>query len=242
MRHLLFSDVHGNLEALEALLAKIYQEKPDKAYFLGDAVGYGANPSECLQGIIQIADFYLLGNHDAAMANLLSLTYFNPAAKEALLWTQNQLLPEEKSFLKSWPLILQFPEFCLVHSSPLNPSQWDYLLTEKQAEKNFGSFSSPLCFIGHTHSPEIIKMDFKCNVKKIVKLTVDLKENYRYIINVGSVGQPRDYNPKAAYCLYDDNKNTIQIQRIEYNIEKAQRKILQAGLPPILADRLSMGI
>ena len=242
MKYLLFSDVHGNLEALEALLARISEEKPDKIFFLGDVVGYGANPSECLQTVADMSDLCLAGNHDAAAAGILSPTYFNPIAKKAIFWTQSHLSSEEILYLKNLPVILQFPEFCLVHSSPREPDQWDYILTENDAAENFPYFSSSLCFIGHSHRAEIIILDPSGNCWFSPNEAVRLKEDYRYIVNVGSVGQPRDYNPKAAYCLYDDQKKYIQIHRFEYNIKKAQQKIIQAALPQFLAERLALGV
>jgi len=242
MKHLLFSDVHSNLEALEGLLAHISEEKPDKIFFLGDVVGYGANPSECLQTVADMADLCLAGNHDVAAAGILATTYFNPLAKEVIFWTQSQLSAEEIAYLKTLPVILQFPEFCLVHSSPWQPDQWNYIITKKDAADNFPYFSSSLCFIGHSHRAEIFILDQSENCRISLNEAIEVKENYRYIVNVGSVGQPRDNNPQAAYCLYDDQKKYIQIHRFDYNIQKAQQKIIQADLPHFLAERLSLGI
>jgi len=242
MRYLIFSDVHGNLEALEALLARIEQENPDKIFFLGDAVGYGANPSECLQTIAETADLVLAGNHDYAVAGATSISFFNTLAKEAILWTQAQLSPEEKLYLKSLPVILQFPEICLAHSSPRKPAEWRYILTEEDAAENFPYFFSPLCFVGHSHQAETMMTDRSMHCRRSASEVINLEKGYRYIINVGSVGQPRDYNPRGAYCVYDEQEKRIQIHRFEYNIQKAQQKIIQAGLPHALAERLSFGI
>ena len=242
MKYLLFSDVHSNLEALEVLLVKITQEKPDKVIFLGDAVGYGADPSECLYAIAESADLILLGNHDAAAAGIISPVYFNPIAQIAILWTQSKLSKEEKRYLKNLPLILRFSELCLVHSSPYKPQDWNYILSLEDAVRNFPYFSSPLCFIGHSHRPGMWISDQSGKFWLAQENELKVEENYKYIINVGSVGQPRDRNSMGAYCIYDDQKQIIQINRFTYNIQKAQKKILQAGLPQFLAERLSTGI
>jgi predicted phosphodiesterase len=242
MKYLIFSDVHGNLEALEVLLSLIKQEKPDKIFFLGDAVGYGANPSECLQTIAETADLFLAGNHDYAAAGATSIAFFNEMAKEAILWTQAQLSPEEKLYLKSLPVILQFPAISLAHASPREPAEWHYILTEEDAAENFPYFSSPLCFVGHSHQAETMVTDRFRRYWRSASQVISLEEGCRYIVNVGSVGQPRDYNPQGAYCLYDDQKKQIQIRRFDYNIQKAQQKIIHAGLPHALAERLTYGI
>ncbi|MEW5804748.1 MAG: metallophosphoesterase family protein [bacterium] len=242
MRYLIFSDVHGNLEALEALLARIEREKPDRIFFLGDAVGYGANPSECLHAIAETADLVLAGNHDYAAAGATPITFFNPMAKEAILWTQAQLTPEEKLYLKSLPVVLHFPKICLAHSSPFEPAQWHYILSEADAAENFPCFSAPLCFVGHSHQAQIMMTDRSGTCRRILDEVIGLEEGHRYIVNVGSAGQPRDYNPMGAYCLYDENRRQVQILRFEYNIQKAQQKIIKAELPHFLAERLSAGI
>jgi len=244
MKHLIFSDVHGNLEALEALLVQIQKERPDRIFFLGDAVGYGANPSECVHQIAEIADLVLAGNHDYAAAGLTSLEFFNPLARQAMLWTQSELLPDEKLYLASLPVIIHLPQLCLVHSSPREPKKWHYILTEQDAAENFPFFTSPICFIGHSHRVQIMLTDRAGNCWQSLDQSILLEEGYRYIINVGSVGQPRDYDPRGAYCIYEENSHQkrIQIYRFEYNISKTQHKIIQAGLPYPLAERLSFGI
>ncbi|MEW6380941.1 MAG: metallophosphoesterase family protein [bacterium] len=243
MKYLIFSDVHGNLEALEALLTEVAREQPDRIFFLGDAVGYGANPSECLHQIAETADLMLAGNHDYAAAGLTSPEFFNPLAREAIFWTQSQLTPEEKLYLGSLPVILQFPQMCLVHSTPRKPAEWHYIFSEDDAAENFPCFSSALCFIGHSHQVQIITTDGFGNYWRSSGESIVLEEGHRSIINVGSAGQPRDYDPRGAYCIYeeDEHKKQIQIRRFEYDIPKAQHKIIQAGLPYPLAERLSFG-
>lgn len=242
MKYLLFSDVHGNLEALESLLVYISKVQPDKVLFLGDAVGYGANPVECLLVITETADLCLQGNHDAAAAGALSINSFNPLAQQAILWTEQVLTEEEKTYLHQLPLILHFPEFCLVHASPMEPEQWHYLLKAEDAARNFPFFSSPLCFIGHSHRPGIFALDQRGVCRDITEESLTLEGNFRYIVNVGSVGQPRDGNPKAACCLFDSSEKSIRIHRLAYNLERTQQKIRQAHLPSFLAERLSYGI
>ena len=224
------------------MLARLEQEKPDKVFFLGDAVGYGANPSDCLQAIAETADLVLAGNHDYAAAGAIPLVFFNDLAKEAIFWTRTQLSSEEKLYLKNLPVILRLPTICLAHASPRRPAEWRYILTEEDAAENFPYFASPVCFVGHSHQPGIMVTDQSRRCWRSSSEVISMEEGYRYIINVGSAGQPRDYNPKGAYCLYDEQKKHIQIHRFEYNIQKAQQKIIQAGLPSALAERLSFGI
>jgi diadenosine tetraphosphatase ApaH/serine/threonine PP2A family protein phosphatase len=242
MKFIIFSDVHGNLEALHAAL-KFIEGYPDAMiYSLGDIVGYGANPRECISEIKKIAHASLAGNHEHAVIGSTSIEYFNPYAKAAVMWTADCLSEKDKMYLSGLPLIKKFQKkFFLVHSSPIDPSQWNYILSMDDARRNFKGFEAPLCFIGHSHSPMVIGLDpdGKLFLNRSERIQVETK--YRYIINIGSIGQPRDGDWRACLVLYDDETQILEYKRLEYDLTTSQTKIHQAGLPDYLAERLSYG-
>ena len=237
----ILSDVHGNLEALQAVIVDLRQEGAERIAFLGDAVGYGANPNECLLLLRERTEWMVAGNHDYGAVGLTDVSYFNPAAKAAVIWTGRQLSAEGRAFLRGLPLLSQVAGITLVHATPHAPAEWNYIFTFPEAEEAFRAMVGELAFIGHSHSPLILakKGDGKVTICEEEEAT--LKEGMRYIINVGSVGQPRDGNPKAAYGLYDEAGKKYLLKRVDYDIETAQKKIIAAGLPRSLAQRLSEG-
>jgi|Deesub1362A_J573_1020465.scaffolds.fasta_scaffold00132_24 predicted phosphodiesterase len=242
MQFIILSDVHGNLEALMAVLEDIrtHHEKGD-VFFLGDSVGYGPDPSECIRIIKEESSIILAGNHDRAVTGRTDVSYFNPYARAAVEWTQEVLSDEDKAFLDSLPVSARLKDqgIYLVHSTPKEPEQWHYLLTTWDAYVNFHLFDERICFIGHSHQPVIIEMDPKGEIL-IYRDRVELRDGCRYIVNVGSVGQPRDGNPDASYALFDDRR--IEIKRIPYDIVSTQEKMKRAGLPGYLIERLSKGL
>lgn len=245
MRVGIFSDVHGNLEALETVIEAYKAENIDKYIFLGDAVGYGANPNECCQLIKNLADYAILGNHDAACCNKLSFHWFNPSAKTAIIWSQKQLSQENKQWLETLDYTLEFQGFLMSHGLPLNPNAFEYdddILKIRLFFNRFGG-SYPICFLGHSHRPIAIfkRNDEKGSISIGGSKKVSIRPDRNYLINVGSVGQPRDGNPKSCYTILDTNKMTLTFCRAEYNIEKAAEKILKARLPQMLAKRLIFG-
>ncbi len=234
------SDVHGNLESLSTTLDTIKKEKSDALLFLGDIVGYGPNPNECIDILKRETEIVLAGNHDYAVLGLTDIKYFNPYARAAVEWTQEVLSEENKAFLRRLPLTEELDDsILLVHATPREPEQWHYLLSPWDAYINFHFFTERICLIGHSHEPAIIE---RSPESKIIfyKDRADIKEGHRYIINVGSVGQPRDGNPDAAYALL--NKNSIEIKRVSYDIVLTQKKMRDVGLPSALINRLSKGI
>ncbi len=243
MLFLLFSDVHSNLEALETLVKKIKEIKPDKVICLGDIVGYGADPKICLEITKDISDEIVAGNHDWAAVKKFNIEYFNQYAKEAILWTRERLNHQDKLFLENLPLTNSIDNFEFVHSSLWYPERFDYIFEPVDTLNTFKMMKHNLCFIGHTHVPisfvlnEEKKIIFKCLDKEI-----PIQNDQKYIINVGSVGQPRDRDPRLSFCIYDSSKQIVKILRLEYNIKKAQEKILKENLPPILAIRLGGGV
>lgn len=239
MRYGLFSDIHGNLEALRAVADALREEGVDNYICIGDIVGYGANPRECIELIKDLNPITVAGNHDYGAVNLTDLSYFNSDAKEAILWTQGQLDQEGKEFLSGLRLVHNFPDFTIVHATLKAPEEWNYILSTYDAHQNFQLFATPLLFIGHSHTP--IVFGGNANYRYYFREVIDLEKERKYIINIGSVGQPRDGDPRASFVLYDTESRLVQVKRVEYNIPGAMKKIIEAGLPKTLAWRLSRG-
>ncbi len=240
MRWGIFSDIHSNLEALEAVLAALANERIDKYLCLGDIVGYGANPGECIAEIRRLNPVSIAGNHDWAVAGLFDIAHLTPNAAAGVLWTRRNIIYKDKEFLKGLGLIHQEKELTLVHASLQNPGQFDYIVDILSAKATFALLRTSLCFIGHTHRPGIFIKEGN-NYTSTLQVEIKVKSSQSYIINTGSVGQPRDENPQASYVVYDSETKEVQIKRIPYDIHKAQDKIIAAGLPKILAERLAVG-
>jgi len=241
MKWAILSDVHGNLEALQAVIADLRREGAERIAFLGDAVGYGANPNECLLLLRERTEWMVAGNHDYGAVGLTDVSYFNPTAKAAILWTGKRLSPESRAYLRGLPLLRKVAGITFVHATPHAPGEWNYIFTFPEAEEAFRAMGGDLAFIGHSHSPLILtgKRDGKVTLYEEEEAT--LEQGIRYIINVGSVGQPRDGNPNAAYGVYDEAGKKYLLKRVPYDIQTAQKKIISAGLPRSLAQRLSEG-
>ncbi len=235
------SDVHGNLEALGSVLDAIKNEIPGAILFLGDSVGYGPNPNECINILKRKTEIMLPGNHDNAALGLTTMENFNPYARAAIEWTKEVLNSENKDFLNRLPLTraLKGDSIFLVHSSPKEPEQWHYLQHTGDARVNFSFFSENMCFIGHSHVPFIMEQNPEGTIT-VCKDRADIRHGHRYIINAGSVGQPRDGNPEAAYALL--HNNVVEIKRVSYDIVLTQKKMRDVGLPSFLFERLSKGI
>ena len=243
MRYAIFSDIHGNLEAFQAVLNDITMKKIQNLIFLGDIVGYGANPKECIDLLQEKSSAIVAGNHDWGVAGKTNISYFNSVAQVAIEWTNSELTLEDKKFLAQLPLKREEKDFIYTHSTPINPHQWNYIFSEYEAVKNLQALTTKrICFIGHSHIPIVFVLNQSGELLFTTKLSeVILEEKNRYLINVGSVGQPRDGDPRAAYGIFDTEKRTFSLQRVDYDISNAQRKILSANLPPILAKRIGMG-
>lgn len=240
MRVCLIGDVHSNLEALNKSIEIIKAEKPDKVFFVGDLVGYGANPSECIRLAREKFDVLIAGNHDYVASGAQRCENFNPQAEHAVNWTSERLSFEEKNFLASLPLIYEKNDICLVHASLPRPEEWRYLFDLNEVENTAKYASGRLVFVGHSHIPMILEISGEI-IKRKINPEQQLKKDVRYIINVGSIGQPRDGDPRICMVFYDEESNTLEFQRHEYNIKTAQNKILDAGLPEMLALRLGFG-
>jgi predicted phosphodiesterase len=243
MKYAIISDIHSNLEAFKKVIDIIKKEKVNKCLFVGDVVGYGANPSECIRELKKLDCVGVAGNHDWGVLELTSLENFNPYAKEAIEWTKEKLSKKDKEFLKSLPLVKKINDITLVHSTLTRPEEWEYIRSTFQAHKNIELQETPITFVGHSHVP--IAFFEPSEVTGLIRFTkeqkIEIKEDYKYFINVGSVGQPRDGNPESSYAIYDKKNRILEIKRIKYNIKKAQGKIFEAGLPKMLGERLEYG-
>ena len=241
MKYGIFAVIHSNLEALQSVLKVLRDIGVDEYICVGDIVGYGADPAECLRIVKEICHVTVAGNHDYAAAGLLDIEYFNPQAKDAVLWTTERLSEEELAYLKNLELIQKVNNFLIVHATFVSPQEWNYITSTFTAFQNFKGFEEKLCFVGHSHIPVVFSIDAENRCNYAFETKVQIEDENRYIINVGSVGQPRDGNPLASFAVYDTDAGEVEIIRAEYDIETAQTKIIDAGLPRGLASRLSSG-
>jgi diadenosine tetraphosphatase ApaH/serine/threonine PP2A family protein phosphatase len=241
MRTLIISDIHANLSALEAVLTDAAPF--DAVWCLGDLVGYGPNPNECVERIVQLPNLQcVLGNHDAAAVGRIEVDAFNPEARKTVLWNQEKLTPANKEYLKSLPERLNLDYITLVHGSPYRPI-WEYLLDTRTATISFEFFDKPYCFVGHTHLPVLYHLpDDRQTAQLIVPEHVSqMTLAPRAILNPGSVGQPRDRDPRAAYAILDLTDFTWEWHRVEYDIQSVQEQMHEANLPERHITRLSAG-
>lgn len=239
----LFSDIHANHEALTAVLERFKIEGAEQYLCLGDLVGYGASPNECIDMVKNLPGLVVGGNHDYAVVGKTPLDDFNPIAAEAVLWTKSHLTQSSLRFLESLELIkIQLP-FLLVHSTPSSPASWNYVYSLDDALAEFSHFETPVGLIGHSHQPFVVVQSAPdADPEMLPRTNFILQDKYRYLINIGSVGQPRDGDPRSCACLYNTESKEFQFLRLVYDIRGAQEEIIQAGLPPYLANRLSRGI
>lgn len=250
MRYAVLSDIHSNLEALTAVLDHLASERIDAYFCLGDVVGYGAEPSACLSRLEACKAVVVAGNHDLACVGKLQLEWFNELAREAILWTRDQLSFTELDALRRWPLTTVVEPFTLVHASLRHPERFEYLVDAAQAVETMRVCRTLLCLFGHTHLPCFLEYDrarhrmtrILARPDELTTLTYqDEPHTMRYLLNPGSVGQPRDGDPRASVAVIDTSRREVGIRRIPYDLASTQRKIRDAGLPGFLADRLDLG-
>jgi len=239
MRFAIFSDIHANLEALEAVLADAHKHKSTHFVCLGDVVGYNANPHECVERIRKLDCPIVKGNHDEQGSLPESSSDFNELAERAIKWTRDNLAEEEKQWLRELPLQKQVRDFTIVHATLDTPAQWGYVFNNLDAAASFTYQHTTVCFFGHTHVPMVFIRDDGVRRESIEHIRIESTK--KYFINMGSVGQPRDGNWRAAYCIYDMENNLVEQFRVKYDLAVAQRKIIKAGLPRLLAERLAIG-
>ena len=247
MKYLILTDIHGNEEALEAVLEDARGDSVDSVLVLGDLVGYGAGPNEVIERLLGLAQptVVIRGNHDTVVATPLGDAHFNSVARQAVRWTAQALTAENLEYLARLPRgpVEVAPGLFVCHGSPLDENE--YVLSLEDAASVFSNHAGTLTFFGHTHVPTC----FSARGETLWTLelegdevSIEVEPGTRYLANPGSVGQPRDRDPRAAYFVYDSAKARIHWRRCDYAIEAAQRRILEAGLPEVLAHRLAVGI
>ena len=246
MVYLIFSDLHSNLESLEKFIQISATLPHDQKVSLGDTVGYNVNPNECVDWVRENVDIALAGNHDYAAVGKINTDYFNPYALEACLWTRNALTEQNMEYLSSLPIKREQDGVLWVHSSPFEPEEWHYVNNQYDGEENFPHFEAQWCFLGHSHKPVILERQPSGKVEAIFGGAVEfweynLKPDCRYIINVGSLGQPRDGLPLPCFVVFDSDRLSVEFRRYDYDISRTQEKIRSQNLPAFLAERLSAG-
>lgn len=239
MRYAILSDIHGNLDALQAVLGELSGERVDRYVCLGDIVGYGPEPAECLREIRRCAASVVAGNHDFALCEKIDITYFNVFAREAILWTRSVLSESDVEYVEQLPLVEHLNGIDLVHGSLCGPELFDYLQTSYDAYLTMERMQSPVCFIGHSHVPIAFVQNEVISYRLEPEIRVE--PDTKVIVNVGSVGQPRDKDPRACYALYDTEEMTVRIRRTRYDVDSVAAKIREAGLPAALGERLKVG-
>jgi diadenosine tetraphosphatase ApaH/serine/threonine PP2A family protein phosphatase len=239
MRFLVLSDIHGNLDALERVLEEARRLRPDMIVSLGDVVGYGANPNECVTLVQEAARIRIGGNHDVAAAGLMDTDTFSATAQRAIRWTTREIEPRLRDLLGEYDTVRRFGDCVFSHASPLSPLEWEYVYTINQANAIFAGVRDTFIFIGHTHVPAIIEHSEATGTRVVGGTFAPVASGSRYLVNVGSIGQPRDGIAAASFALLDNEKATIAIRRVPYDIRSAQDKIRSSGLPESLAERLA---
>ena len=240
MKYAVVSDVHANLESLSVMLAMLTEA--DGLLCLGDMVGYGPNPNECVDLLRARATSAILGNHDVAAIDNFGVEYFNPAARAAIEWTQGVISKENIDWLNNLSYEIRVPEYLMVHGAPVN--YFEYILDKRGAARAFENTDAPIIFVGHTHIAEHYRLDPEGTIAHAHVQnggTLQLDPACRYLINVGSVGQPRDLNPEASFVWYEPQERRIEFVRYGYAISEVQLKIHQAHLPEMCAARLEIG-
>ena len=239
MKFAIFGDIHANLEALQAVLQDAEEHGCTHYICIGDIVGYNANPHECLEIVRELDCPVVKGNHDEEASLETDLVGLNPLAEQSMRWTRDHLDEDDKQYLRDLKMVRQVRDFTIVHATLDTPSGWGYVTNKFDAMASFSYQYTPVCFFGHTHSPVAYVKESSVSVERGSLLEIELGK--KYFINVGSVGQPRDGDPRPSYCIYDLGGHRVVNRRIEYDRETAKQKIIDAGLPAMLAERLDVG-
>ncbi len=244
MKYAILGDIHANLTALEAVLEHARKARVERLVSVGDVVGYGAAPSATLSLLHEHSVVVVQGNHDAACAQQIDVQVFNPSARAAIEWTRTQLSRSELDWLAKLPLTLHLPHCCVAHATFAHPESFEYMHSTKSADASLDALDCAVCFVGHTHVPVTMLRPREDSTRTAYSLEteLDLEDSVRALVNVGSVGQPRDEDPRAAIAFYDSDAGRIWIERVEYEISREASRIRQAGLPQALADRLFLGV
>ena len=242
MKYAFVGDIHGNLDALNAVIDDVKTQHADTILCLGDIVGYGAQPAECVGLIKEKAAHTVAGNHDLAASGDHPVDEFNEYARAAILWTRDELTTSDKQWLSNLPMLVHFDDFTIVHSSLDNPRNFDYMNSISAAARCFDIMERPLCFFAHTHIPVVFRYLPPDDIKYELPPKKKTYANGQMLVNGGSVGQPRNQDPRAAYCIYDSSEHQITFRQVYYDVEAAAEKIREAGLPELLAFRLALGV
>jgi diadenosine tetraphosphatase ApaH/serine/threonine PP2A family protein phosphatase len=243
MRYGIFSDVHANHEALSAVYEAFEREKIDRFVCIGDTVGYGASPNECCDMVRKKAAYTILGNHDAAVAGRMDYSYYYDAARQALDYHASILSPENMTWLKGLPYEVREGDITFCHGSPIALEEFEYIFSAEQAARCLEIWDklSTVTFIGHSHLCKSFALTRE-EVFEVVATKFVIRPEHRYIISVGSVGQPRDYDNRASYTIYDSNEKTFEFKRVPYDIEVAAQKIFDSDLERNFGNRLFLGV
>jgi diadenosine tetraphosphatase ApaH/serine/threonine PP2A family protein phosphatase len=244
MKYGVLGDIHSNLSALQAVLSELSSEGVSTLLSVGDVVGYGAAPRECLALLRESGVQVVKGNHDAATVGELSTLLFNAHARAAVEWTRSVLSEEELRWLAELPYLIELEHCAVGHGTYDHPELFDYVRTTADADASLDRMQVPVCFVGHTHVPvTLMRLNQDPNRTAYTRESyIELGDASRALVNVGSVGQPRDEDPRAAYAVFDTEAETVRIQRVEYDIDREAARIRAAGLASALADRLHLGL
>jgi len=241
MRYGIFSDIHSNLEALASVMESMDSMGIERRVCLGDAVGYGASPNECVDLIRDKSAVTLLGNHDSVALGRESSENFNYYARKAIEWTKENLEENARGFLDGLPYVVDETPLTFVHASPRSPVDWYYITSFDDAIDAFSFFSERICFVGHTHIPSIVVMENEQSFWVSETLSHKVLKAQRVLVNVGSVGQPRDRIPLASWCLCDTEEMTVDIVRVAYDVARTQERMRSLGFADFLINRLAEG-
>jgi diadenosine tetraphosphatase ApaH/serine/threonine PP2A family protein phosphatase len=244
MKYGILGDIHGNLSALRATVEFLQKQEIDLFLSMGDVVGYGAAPGDCITFLRELEAIVVKGNHDAAVAGQIDLMYFNQYAREAVRWTQTVLDERDLDWLANLPYSVDLEDCSAAHGSYHRPELFDYILSPSDGGPSLDAMKRPVCFVGHTHVPVMLLRlaDDPHRTAYTTEDFVDLRDVHKALINVGSVGQPRDDDSRAACAIFDSRADTVTLRRVEYDIECEAERIRRAGLPAVLADRLYLGV
>jgi len=241
MRIAVISDIHGNLEALTAVFRDIESHQVEAIHCLGDVIGYGCDPRACLHLVEENCDIKLVGNHEYMLMGKSSVEQCNPSAQESFKWTQLELNDYDMALIEKYEIQRVRDDVFFVHASTYKPEEWHYIVNREQAGRAFNHLDQSVCFFGHSHLPTIF-LEMPDELPRI-KIGHDflMDADQRYLINVGSVGQPRDNDPRASYVVADTDTGDVYFNRVEYDVKTTQDKMVRARLPKILIERLSVG-
>jgi diadenosine tetraphosphatase ApaH/serine/threonine PP2A family protein phosphatase len=237
----IISDIHGNRDALQAVLSLLQSRGATQFACCGDIVGYGPDPNECVEIVRGLRCSTVAGNHDYGATGRIALTGFNGVAARALEWTRKELSEDNRVYLENLPLTDRLGALRLVHGSPSAPDLWEYVFTVREAADEMDFFAETACVVGHSHHPFVVERLPGQGVRLVRQESFELREKAKYFLNAGSVGQPRDSDPRACCLLYDANAQVMTFHRVDYDIDLVQRRIRERKLPDFLAARLASG-